>query len=420
MFLYNVHIYLERLTMVVRNNYLGILRSFKDKDVIKVITGIRRSGKSTLLSMFSDEIRTQDRDATVIAVNFEDAEFRDIASWKDLLLFVNGKIVTGRKNYVFLDEVQQIEDFEKAVDSLFLNKSIDLYITGSNAKLLSGELATLLSGRYVEIKVMTYSFAEFLAARKMDMPTMRAYGDYVRLGGFPYVQAFGSNDIAIDAYLEGLYSTIVLKDVIARRKIMSSVQLDRVVHYLFDNIGNVTSIQRIVNALFSSGNKVSHPTIENYIEGLKDAYIVHQASRYDVRGRQILKSGAKYYVSDMGLRRIVLGGLVRDYGRILENVVYLELLRRCGDERKVCIGVADDLEMDFVATTGTGPIYVQVAASVRDEDTLKRELRPFSRLKDAYPRYLVTLDDDPEIDHNGVRQMNICNFLGKALLVPEK
>lgn len=401
--------------MVVRNSYLDILRSFKDKDVIKVITGIRRSGKSTLLSMFSDEIRAQDKDAPIIFVNFEDARFWDISSWEDLLSFVSGRIAAGRKNYVFLDEVQQIGNFEKAIDSMFLDKSIDLYITGSNAKLLSGELATLLSGRYVEIKVTTYSFAEFLAARDMKASTMRTYGDYVRLGGFPYIQEFGTDETAIDAYLEGLYSTIVLKDVIARRKIMSPAQLERVVHYLFDNIGNVISIQRIADELSSSGNKVSHPTIENYIEGLKDAYIVHQSSRYDVRGRQILKSGAKYYVSDMGLRRIVLGGLVRDYGRILENVVYLELLRRCGDGRKVCIGVADDLEIDFVATTKSGTIYVQVAASVRDEDTLKRELRPLSRLKDAYPRYLVTLDEDPVIDHNGVRQLNICDFLANAL-----
>lgn len=404
--------------MVTRNKHLDILRSFKDKDVIKVITGIRRSGKSTLLSMFCDEIRAQDKDAAVIAVNFEDAAFHDIASWEDLLSFVNGKIVTGRKNYVFLDEVQQIESFEKAIDSLFLNKSIDLYITGSNAKLLSGELATLLSGRYIEIRVMTYSFAEFLAAHGLASPTMRDYGDYVRFGGFPYVQEFGANEIAIDAYLEGLYSTIVLKDVIARRKIMSPAQLERVVHYLFDNIGNVISIQRIVEAMSSLGNSVSHPTIENYIEGLKDAYIVHQANRYDIRGRQILKSGAKYYVSDMGLRRIVLGGLVRDYGRILENVVYLELLRRCGDGRKVCIGIADGVEIDFVAMTENGPIYVQVAASVRNDDTLKRELRPFLRLKDAYPRYLITLDDDPVIDHDGIRQVNICDFLTGSLWYP--
>ena len=397
--------------MVTRNSYFDMLRAFKDKDVIKVITGIRRSGKSTLLSMFGDEIRAKDGEAAVIAINFEDAKFRDVATWKDLLSLVTGKLVAGRKNYVFLDEVQQIEDFEKAVDSLFLDKSIDLYITGSNAKLLSGELATLLSGRYVEIRVMTYSFAEFLVARNIKVPTMRAYGDYVRLGGFPYVQAFGDDEHAVDAYLEGLYSTIILKDVVARRKIASSAQLERVVHYLFDNIGNVISIQRIANALTSLGNKVSHPTIESYVEGLKDAYIVHQAHRYDVRGRQILKSGAKYYVSDIGLRRIVLGGLVRDYGRILENVVYLALLRRCGDARKVCVGIADDLEIDFIATSGAGPAYVQVAASVRDEETLKRELRPFARLKDAYPRYLVTLDDDPEIDHDGVRQMNICDFL---------
>ena len=361
--------------------------------------------------MFGDEIRAKDGEAAVIAINFEDAKFRDVVSWEDLLSFVTGKLVAGRKNYVFLDEVQQIENFEKAVDSLFLDKSVDLYITGSNAKLLSGELATLLSGRYVEIKVMTYSFAEFLAARNIEAPTMRAYGDYVRLGGFPYVQAFNDDEHAADAYLEGLYSTIVLKDVIARRKIALSAQLERVVHYLFDNIGNVISIQRIADALTSSGNKVSHLTVESYVEGLKDAYIVHQADRYDVRGRQILKSGAKYYVSDIGLRRIVLGGLVRDYGRILENVVYLALLRRCGDARKVCVGIADDLEIDFIATTGAGPVYVQVAASVRDEETLKRELRPFSRLKDAYPRYLVTLDDDPEIDHDGVRQMNVCDFL---------
>ena len=218
----------------------------------------------------------------------------------------------------------------------------------------------------------------------------------------------------MDSYLEGLYSTIVLKDVIARKKIQSPLQLERVVQYLCDNIGNMTSIQRIVTALSSTGSAASHPTIENYIDGLKDAYIIHQSNRYDLRGRQILRNGAKYYISDMGLRRIILGGRIRDYGRILENVVYLELLRRCGDERRVCVGLANDLEIDFVATLNANPIYVQVSVSVRHEETLERELRPFSKLHDAYPRYLVTLDDDPPMDHNGVVQMNICDFLRKS------
>ena len=361
--------------------------------------------------MFKDEILSCDKDAAIISANFEDAAFRWIATWEDLHKFVVERLARGRKNYVFLDEIQQVPGFEKAVDSLYLNKEVDLYITGSNARLLSGELATLLSGRYVEIKVLPLSFAEYLSAHGNAEPSMSIYGEYVRFGGFPHVQMFNGNESAIDAYLEGLYSTIVLKDVIARRKIQDADRLERVVRYLFDNVGNITSIQGLVNALSAAGRKETHPTVENFVEGLKDAYVIHQANRYDVRGRQILKSGVKYYASDMGLRRIVLGGMVRDYGRVLENIVYLELLRRCGDERRVCVGTAVDAEIDFVTTGRTGTEYVQVAATVRDEATLLRELRPFRRLKDSYPRYLVTLDDDPMIDHDGVRQMNICEFL---------
>lgn len=397
--------------LYARESYLNRLRSFKDKDVIKVLTGIRRSGKSTLLSMFGDEIRASAGASAVISVNLEDAAYADVRTWERLYDVIARKVKRGRRTYVFIDEVQQVERFEKAVDALFLNKNLDLYITGSNARLLSGELATLLSGRSVEIRVYPYSFAEYAAANGAGPSPMKCYGDYVRFGGFPYVGAFGGDEDAVATYLEGLYSTIVLKDVVARRKVQSPDRLARIVRYLFDNIGNLTSIKKIADALSATGAKETHPTVENYVEGLKDAYIVHQAARYDLKGRQILKSGCKYYACDMGLRRLVLGGAVRDYGRILENIVYLELLRRCGGAHNVHVGIADDCEVDFVATVSGGVTYVQVAASVRDDATRARELRPFERLKDAYPRLLVTLDEDPVIDHHGVRQVNVTDFL---------
>lgn len=403
--------------MIKREETLGKLRKFADKRLVKVVTGVRRCGKSTVLAMFREELRERNPGANFVVLDFERAEDRGIRTADALYEKVSGALVQGGKNYVFLDEVQHVERFEEAVDALYAREDCDLYVTGSNSRLLSSEISTLLSGRHVEIKMQPLSFSEFLSARrgKRGADVAGAWRDYVRFGSFPYVTEFIPDEEAVDIYLEGLYNTIVMKDVVQRRKISDPSLLERIVRYLFDNIGNVTTVKGVCEALSAGGRKVAPQTVDHYVDGLREAFIVMKAERYDLRGKELLKTGAKYYASDMGLRRHVLGGVVRDYGRILENLVYLELLRR---GREVHVGTAPgDGEIDFVAVMPGGLEYWQVAATVRDEATLDRELRPLRERRDNYPKWLVTLDDDPPIDHEGIRQISAFDFfLGKHAL----
>lgn len=398
--------------MVLRQRHLDDLLMFKDKRLIKVVTGIRRGGKSTLLEQMQDAILRENANAKIVSINFEEKEFQPIATSEALVEKVASMLDPTDMNYVFLDEIQHVEAFEKAVDALFVMKNVDLYLTGSNAKLLSGEIATLLSGRYVEIKMQPLSYAEYLSFNREWRAGTHTYNDYVMNSSFPYSLELRPNVKAVDIYLSGLYATLILKDVVQRRKIQDTDQLERVVRFLFDNIGNLTSIQAISDSLSSTGRKVSPQTVEKYIAGLKDAYIVYEAERYNVRGKDLLKSGVKYYAADMGLRRVVLGGAMRDYGRVLENLVYLELKRRYS---YVNVGVVGDREVDFVArsavNTSESLAYYQVAASVRDENTLEREIRPLKLLNDNYPKYLITLDDDPKMDIDGIRQISVFDFM---------
>lgn len=393
--------------MIKRPKPLETLWKFADKQLIKVVTGIRRCGKSTLLEMFRKELLQRRPDANIVVFDFERAENRDIATADTLYGRVSAALDPKRRNYVFLDEIQHVERFEEAVDALFARKDADLYITGSNSRLLSGEIATLLSGRHVEIKLHPLSFAEFLSARPATTGISAAWNEYIRFGGFPYALEFIPDEEAVDTYLEGLFNTIVVKDVVQRRKIADPEALERIVRFLFDNIGNLTTVKTVSDALAAGGRKIAPQTVDGYIDGLREAFIVLRADRFDLRGREILKTRAKYYGADMGLRRHILGGTFRDYGRVLENLVYLELLRR---GRNAHVGIIGSHEIDFVAGPGDKREYWQVAASVRDEATLARELRPLRELRDNYPKWLITLDDDPPMDHGGIHQISALDF----------
>ncbi len=395
--------------MVTRSDYLDLLAKWQDKHVIKVITGIRRCGKSTLLQQFREELYQKGvEEHQVVWLNFEDLDNEPYLDYKVLYDYVKGRLQQGRMNYLFFDEIQMVENFQKVLDSLFLLDNVDLYVTGSNAYLLSGEIATLLTGRYVEIKMYPFSFREFMSALPASTSPETAYRYYTQFGAFPYVLQLNGDKRLTDDYLRGLYSTIVLKDVVARKKISDVTMLESVVRFLSDNIGNLTAIKRISDAMTSSGRKISPHTVETYISALADSYIFYPVSRYDAKGLQYLQNGQKYYLADMGLRNIIIGTKTGDLGHVLENVVYLELLRRGGE---VYVGKSGKAEVDFVVIRGEAKEYYQVSLSVRDSATLERELAPLQSISNHYPKYLLCLDNDPDVFHDGIRQMYVLDWL---------
>ena len=394
--------------MIKRNDYLRQLNSFKDKLLIKVITGIRRCGKSTLLESYQRELSDDGvSPEQMISINFEDAIFEDLCERKALYRYIEQRLQPNSMNYIFLDEVQHVDEWQKVVDSFFIKKNCDVYITGSNAYLLSGELATLLSGRYVEIKMLPLSFAEFVSAFPNKNELSKKYITYITDSSFPYTLELDSlEDIRV--YLDGLYNSIVLKDVVKRKKIADVSVLENVIRFMFDNIGNLCNTKKIADSLSSGGRKMSAHTVDNYLSALCDSFILYRVGRYDVKGKQYLKTGEKFYLADMGLRNYLLGPQKSDMGRALENVIYLELLRRGGDIR---IGKIGESEVDFIVTSNRGIEYYQVALSVREKSTLDRELRPLNSISDHNPKYLITLDDDPDVSHNGIRQVNALDWL---------
>ncbi len=393
--------------MINRDEYLNQLIAFKDKQLIKVVSGIRRCGKSTLFELYRDYLLDCDvDDSQLISLNFESAEFYDIKSFTDLFHVVAAKLDPSKMNYVFLDEVQLIPDFQRACDSLYIMKNVDLYITGSNASLLSGELATLLSGRYVEIKMLPLSFKEYISAVGTD-DLSRKYRDYLLNSSFPYTLELNRRKDIL-AYLDGIYTSIVLKDIVKRKKITDIAALESVIRFMFDNIGNLCSATKIANTLKSGGKNISTHTVDNYLNALCESFVLYRVGRYDIKGKQFLQTQEKYYLADIGLRYYLLGTKPADMGHILENIVFLDLLRR-GNE--VYIGKQDNGEVDFVAINESGTQYYQVALTVRDEITLKRELAPLNRISDHNPKYLLTLDDDPPALHNGIRQINAIDWL---------
>lgn len=391
--------------MVQRKQYMEKLKKMKDKKIIKVVTGIRRCGKSTLLLLFRAYLKECGvEDDQIISVNFEDIANEPLLDYKTLHEYITARLIPGKMTYVFLDEVQNVPQFQKTVDSLYIKDNVDVYITGSNAHLLSGELATLLSGRYIEINMLPLSFAEYYELVGGDK--RNAWNGYYRNGGFPYAAAIEDDDIRRE-YLMGIYNTVLLKDIVARKRISDIPLLESVIKFLFDNVGNIVSSKKIADSLTSYGRKTTSVTVESYIEALSGAFILYKAGRYDVKGKQHLKSLEKYYLVDVSLRRTILGDRHADIGHILENIVYLELLRR---GYTVSIGKVDDKEIDFIAVSGSEKIYYQVAASILDPITFEREITPLKRVNDHHPKFILSLDELP-MGEEGIKQINIVDFL---------
>lgn len=395
--------------MIKRDEYLKKLIEFKDKQLIKVITGIRRCGKSTLLKIFRKYLLDKGVDENqIISINFENPDYDDLRDYKALYSYLKSKLVTDDKYYILLDEIQNVTDYQKAIDGLYILDNVDLYITGSNAYFMSGELATLLSGRYVEIQMLPLSFKEYVSAysEKSDLPTL--YRQYIENSSFPYVIELGEDKEQIRAYLSGIYNTVILKDVVSRKNISDVSVLESIVKFMFDNIGNITTPKKISDTMTSKGRKISNHTVENYLAALVDGFILYKAGRYDIKGKQYLETQEKYYISDIGLRYFLLGSKYVDMGHILENVVYLELIRR---GYKVYIGKIDSLEVDFVAEKNGEIEYYQVSQTVMDKITLDRELTPLNIIKNHYPKYLITMDNIPNVSHNGIKQIYALDWL---------
>ena len=394
---------------IARKRYFEKLIAYKDKQIIKVITGVRRCGKSTLLKMFEEYLLEQGiKKEQVVSINFEDFAYQPLWNAQNLYEYIKERIVQ-KKMYLILDEIQNVQDFQRVVDSYFINENMDIYITGSNAHLLSGELATLLSGRYVKIEMLPFSFAEFVQAHQMEDNLERAYQKYIELSSFPYVTQLDETGEQAREYLKGIYDTIILKDVIGRRKIADPMMLESVFRFVADNIDSQLSTKKISDTMTSEGRKINVRTVESYLNAFVESYIIYQAKRYDVKGRQYLKTLEKYYIVDVGLRNAMLGNTgSEDVGHILENVIYLELIRRGYD---VYIGKVDNLEVDFVAKKGIDILYIQVAATVREASTLERELRVLKKIKDNNPKYILTLDIDPVANYEGIKKINALDYL---------
>ena len=398
--------------MIDRSDYLDVLKKFKDKDIIKVVTGIRRCGKSTLLDIYKEYLLNNGiNENQIISVNLEDLKYNFITDYMSLYNYINDNLNLKRKNYVFIDEVQKITEFQKAVDSLYINKNVDLYITGSNANLLSSELATLLSGRYIEVKMLPLSFREYKSFYK-TLTNDELYQKYISFGSLPFTTTLDTED-DVSIYLSSIYNDIIIKDVMTHKKITDETSLRSVANFALDNIGNLVSSNNIANTMTSNGRDINIRTVDKYLEGFVESFFLYKVSRYDIKGKQYLKTGEKYYVSDLGLRYFILGRKIGDYGHILENIVYLELIRRGYD---VFIGKVDDYEVDFVAINNNGRLYVQVADTLKgidenDTKILERELRSLKKINDNYEKIILTSDKIPLSNEEGIIIRNVLEWL---------
>ncbi len=393
---------------IKRDFYLTKLINRMGNGQVKVITGVRRCGKSFLLEMYQEWLRAQGvSPKCIVSVNLEDMDNKPLRDSNALHSYIKDRLKPGEMTYVFVDEVQLCKDFLEVIDSIYIRPNVDIYITGSNANLLSHEIATMLSGRYVEIKMLPLSFREFVEMRGGGERS-RLYAEYVGGSSFPYAGILLDSPRELGDYLEGIYSTILLKDIVQRRKIPDPLMLDSVAKFVFDSIGSELSTRRIAETLKSDGRKSDSRTIERCLDALLESFLIYRADRYDVKGKQLLKTMEKYYVADPGLRRHLLSGRSQDVGHVLENVIFLEMLRR---GYKVHIGKVGSLEVDFVAENSNGTEYYQVAATVRDPETLRRELAPLQKIHDHHPKFLLTLDEDPSNDFNGIRKLNALDWL---------
>lgn len=399
--------------IVQRTEYLNFLKRWKDQQVIKVVSGVRRCGKSTLFDLFKADLRKNGvAEEQIIAVNFEELDYENLTDYHQLYAYIKEHLLPDRMNYIFLDEIQHCEGFEKVVDSLFIKSNCDVYITGSNAYFMSGELATLLSGRYVELNMLPLSFKEFvlgLEERNSTLTDRQKFNLYLDYGAFPYLLNFDHFGKDARDYLRSLYNTIILKDVVARLKVSDVVVLENLSKFMLHNVGNRVSAAKIANTLKSAGKGADQKTVDKYINGLADALLLYEATRYNIKGKQFLTTQSKYYAVDIGFRNILVRGTESDEGYILENIVFLELKRRGYD---VYVGEVDDGKVDFVAISDGKPTYFQVAASTLDPTTLSRELAPFGRINDNYPKYLLTLDEVfASADYEGIMKMNAVDWL---------
>ena len=392
---------------IIRKNYLNELNKYKDKDLIKVLTGIRRCGKSTILEQFIKQLKEEGiKQENIIHINFEDNNNKELLESSSLHDFILNNTDSNTKNYIFLDEIQNVNEFQKCIDSLYLRKYLDIYITGSNSYMLSGELATYLTGRYIEIHVLPLSFKEYVSYYG-ESDELKKYNDYITYGGFPYLIELVSDEEKLK-YLDSIYNTVIVKDIINRKRINDVLVLESVCKFLFDNIGSLVSTNKISNTLTSLGRSSSFHTIEEYISALLNSYILYKVNRFDVKGKQLLRTREKYYLSDLGLRTYLLGrNHNKDLGHILENVIFLELKRK---GYRIYVGKNEESEVDFVLETPDDYIYIQVALSVRDEKALERELKPLETIQDHYKKYLITLDYDTN-NYNGIKQISALDFL---------
>ena len=400
--------------MVERSGYLHKLETLREKQLIKVITGVRRCGKSVLMQQFRARLQKEGvAQSQIHFVNMDDLAYRELFRYDKLYDYLNARILPDKMNYIFIDEVQKVEEFQKAVESLYLKQNVDIYLTGSNAELLSGDLATLLSGRYVEIKMLPLSFAEYVTFRSQteneNLPAKQElFADYIRFGAFPYVVQLEKNEENIRDYLTGIYNTVLLNDIIKAYSVSDVAALERMVRFLFSNTGNMCSVKKIADTLTSSGCKISPHTVDSYLEALHKTYIIYEAGRFDIKGRRFLHTLEKQYAVDTGLRNSQIGGTATDYGSLLENVVYLELLRR---GLPVYVGKSGEREIDFVTMEGTDRTYYQVAATVMDKAVYDREYTPLRTTGDSYRKCVLTMDTLPNTVDDGIVQKNIIDWL---------
>lgn len=404
--------------MVQRKDYLELLQKWKDEQVIKVITGIRRCGKSTLLAMFQDSLRTQGIGAEqIISINFEELEYEGLLDYKALYGYIKERLHPEKTTYIFLDEIQQVADFQKCVDSLYVKQNVDIYITGSNAYLLSGELATLLSGRYVEINMLPLSFAEYCEMKNgSDKDALLA--EYMKNGGLPYVARLSGETEKVDMYLEGIYNTIIVKDIEERqkrkeadqnkRKINDLALLKNISKFLASSIGCPVSTKSIADFITSGGRSISQATVSDYVEALVEPYIFYPVERYDIPGKQLLRTSPKLYIVDLGIRRYLLPRKRYDLGASLENVIFLELLRR---GYRVTVGKLGATEVDFVARKNDNVYYFQVTAAMVEESTFEREMAPLRAIQDNYPKFVITLDRYTLGNYDGIRVIHAIDWL---------
>ena len=417
----SVHSTFVMVERINRPEYMSRLIEYKDKDVVKIVTGIRRCGKSTLLDMFEDHLlKSGVPSVNIIHMNLESLLYGELSDYLQFYQYVSGKITKGHKTYLIFDELQAVDHWEKAIESFRLDFDVDIYITGSNAYLLSSEFSTLLSGRYVEIRMLPLSFKEYLAFYKFapDVATEEKFQKYLQFGGMPILHQFDFNTARINEALEGIYSTVILRDVLGHNKAADQTLMHKLVLFLCSNIGSITSPNNIGNVLSSEGDiekakkksdrNVAGRTVDKYIRMLRNAFVFYQVGRYDVKGKQLLKTLEKNYIIDLGFRNMLLGYRDADRGHILENVVYLELLRR---DYRIYIGKVGEIEVDFIAEKPDKKLYIQVAETIAGEGTRERELLPLKLIRDNYEKYILTMDRSYINSYDGIKIANIIDFL---------